>query len=204
MGRNWVRLGGENSRWKGFWGRWQANGCFRRCRGKGFCAGGMVARQTAPGCTRCVRTEKGSARTKRARAEAPRTGVYVISAWNVRGTGRTGCNRAQGSFFANETNHANITPESLGIRLGQNVFYGLNRVSPSDLHKPDMLHTVYLGLFKHMMDWIQGFLKKHGRLEAFDEVWKVFWLWHCISLGVPNSYHSSVLPDASGRWSISI
>jgi len=35
-----------------------------------------------------------------------------------------------------------------------------------------MLHTVYLGLFKHMMDWIQGFLKKHGRLEAFDEVWK--------------------------------
>jgi len=35
-----------------------------------------------------------------------------------------------------------------------------------------MLHTVYLVLFKHMMDWIQGFLKKHGRLEAFDEVWK--------------------------------
>jgi len=23
-----------------------------------------------------------------------------------------------------------------------------------------------------MMDWNQGFLKKHGRLEAFDEVWK--------------------------------
>ena len=102
MGRNWAHLGGENSRSKGFWGRWQANGCFRRCRGEGFCAGGMVARQTAPRCTRCVRTEKGSARTKRAWAEAPRTGVYVISAWNVRGTGRTGCNRAQGSFFADE------------------------------------------------------------------------------------------------------
>ena len=100
MGRNWARLGGENSLLKGFWGRWQANGCFRRCRGEGFCAGGMVARQTAPGCTRCVRTEKGSARTKRDRAEAPRTGVYVISAWNIRGTGRTACNRAQGSFFA--------------------------------------------------------------------------------------------------------
>jgi len=41
---------------------------------------------------------KGCTRTKRARAEAPRTGVYVISAWNVWGTGRTGCNRAQGSF----------------------------------------------------------------------------------------------------------
>jgi len=35
-----------------------------------------------------------------------------------------------------------------------------------------MLHTVYLGLFKHMMDWIQGFLKKHGRAQAFDDAWK--------------------------------
>jgi len=74
--------------------------------------------------------------------------------------------------WTRETDHADITPESFGIRLGQNVFYGINRVSLSDLHKPDMLNTVYLVLFKHMMDWIQGFLKRHGRLEAFDEVWK--------------------------------
>ena len=100
MGRNWAHLEGENSLSKGLWGRWQANRCFRRCRGEWFCAGGMVARQTAPGCTRCVRTEKDSARTKRAQAEAPRTGVYVISAWNVRRTRRTGCNREQGSIFA--------------------------------------------------------------------------------------------------------
>jgi len=38
-----------------------------------------------------------------------------------------------------ETDLAGITPDSLGIRLGHNVLYGLNRVSPSDLHKPDML-----------------------------------------------------------------
>jgi len=47
----------------------------------------MVARQTGPGCTRCVRTEKGSARTKRARAEAPRTEVYVIRTWISVGRG---------------------------------------------------------------------------------------------------------------------
>ena len=68
-----------------------------------------------------------------------------------------------------ETDH-DITPASLGISFGQIIFYGLPRVSPSDLHKPDMLHTVYLGIFKHMMDWIQGFLKKHGQLDALDEV----------------------------------
>jgi len=41
-----------------------------------------------------------------------------------------------------ESDRADIMRESLGIRLGQNVFSWLNLVSPSDLHKPEMLHTV--------------------------------------------------------------
>jgi len=40
-----------------------------------------------------------------------------------------------------EADHADITPESRGIRVGQNVFYGLKRVSPSDLLKPDRLQN---------------------------------------------------------------
>ena len=67
---------------------------------------------------------------------------------------------------------ARIKFRYLGINLGQNIFHGLHRVSVPDLHIPDILHKVYLGLFKHMMDWIQGFLNKHGRLQAFDDVWK--------------------------------
>jgi len=35
-----------------------------------------------------------------------------------------------------------------------------------------MLHTVYLGLLKALMDLIQAVLKKHGRLQAFDDVRK--------------------------------
>jgi len=62
--------------------------------------------------------------------------------------------------------------ETLGIDLEKGVFHGLHRVSAPGLHKPDLLHTVYLGLFKHLMDWILGFLKKHPRLQAFDNTWK--------------------------------
>jgi len=62
--------------------------------------------------------------------------------------------------------------ETPGIDLENNVFHGLHRVSAPCLHKPDLLHTVYLALFKHLMDWISGFLKKHGRLPAFDDSWK--------------------------------
>jgi len=62
--------------------------------------------------------------------------------------------------------------EMLGINLEKNVFHGLHRVSVPSLHRPDLLDTVYLGLFKHLMDWISGFLKKHARLQAFDDTWK--------------------------------
>ena len=64
------------------------------------------------------------------------------------------------------------TFNALGIKIGRNIFYGLPRVSAANLHQPDLLHTIYLGLFKHMMDWVQAFLKKHARLQAFDDAWK--------------------------------
>ena len=92
------------------------NRCFRRCRGEWFCTRGMVARQTEPGYTQCVRTEKSRAWTKRARAEAPRTGDYIISAWNVQQKRQTGCNRAQGSIFAD-------VPLQLCAILHQEVFH---------------------------------------------------------------------------------
>ena len=62
--------------------------------------------------------------------------------------------------------------ETLRIDLEKNVLQGLYRVSAPGLHKPDLLHTVYLRLFKHLMDWISGFLKKHAWLQAFDDTLK--------------------------------
>jgi len=62
--------------------------------------------------------------------------------------------------------------QRLGVKKGNNVFIGLDQVSPADLHKPDRLHNIYLGLFKHMMEWVEGCLKKHKRLQAVDDAWK--------------------------------
>jgi hypothetical protein len=52
-----------------------------------------------------------------------------------------------------------------------NAFWGMPRVNPYDLNKPDILHNIYLGMLKHMMEWVQGFLKNHYRLEEFDKGW---------------------------------
>jgi len=58
------------------------------------------------------------------------------------------------------------------VKIGRNLFTELYRVNPADLHKPDLLHNIYLHLFKHMMEWVKGFLKKHKRQQAFDNAWK--------------------------------
>jgi len=60
----------------------------------------------------------------------------------------------------------------MNLGIGQNRFNRLDPVLASDLYKPDILHTIYLGLFNNMMDWIEAFLKKDGRQQIFDEVWK--------------------------------
>ena len=55
------------------------------------------------------------------------------------------------------------------MNIVRNVFTELYRVNPADLHKLDLLHNIYLGLFQHMMEWVTGFLKKHKRQQAFDD-----------------------------------
>ena len=62
--------------------------------------------------------------------------------------------------------------QQVGVKSGRNVIAELYRVNPADRHKPDLLHNVHLGLFKHMMEWVEGFLKKHKRQQAFDDAWK--------------------------------
>jgi hypothetical protein len=52
-----------------------------------------------------------------------------------------------------------------------NPFSGLPRVNPADLHKPDLLHNIYLGLLKHIMEWLESFLKAHHRMDDFDKAW---------------------------------
>ena len=61
---------------------------------------------------------------------------------------------------------------AVGVRMNRNIFVGIPRVTVPLLFKPDVLHNIYLGLFKHMMQWIEDFLKKHDRQAVFDEVWK--------------------------------
>jgi hypothetical protein len=40
-----------------------------------------------------------------------------------------------------------------------------------DLPKPDMLHTMHIGMLKHIMEWLQSFLKDYMRFNRFNNLW---------------------------------
>jgi len=85
--------------------------------------------------------------------------------YRARDYARYQCYKPENQTSGSETDDAHV----MNLGIGQNIFHGLDR---PDLYKPAILHTIYLGLFKHMMDWIGAFLQKLGRLQAFDQVWK--------------------------------
>ena len=55
-------------------------------------------------------------------------------------------------------------------RLQPNVLTGFPYSNAVDVHVPDMLHTVYLGLLKHVSGWVDDFLAFHNRQGIFDDV----------------------------------
>jgi hypothetical protein len=52
------------------------------------------------------------------------------------------------------------------------VLWGLPHSDAYDLHRPDILHNIYLGMYQHVMSWIDGFLEEHDRMENFEAIWR--------------------------------
>jgi Plavaka transposase len=58
-----------------------------------------------------------------------------------------------------------------GVQQNEGVFWSAKCVGQTNLVTPDVLHTVYLGILKHMMDWIVGFLEYHKLMDRFNKLW---------------------------------
>ncbi|KAF8432002.1 hypothetical protein BGX38DRAFT_1103357, partial [Terfezia claveryi] len=62
--------------------------------------------------------------------------------------------------------------DSEGIKPLRNALWTQKGIIPPLMVRGDILHNILLGLLKHLMEWIEGFLRKHKRLEAFDKIWE--------------------------------
>jgi len=65
---------------------------------------------------------------------------------------------------------ANVRLASFDVHQGYNLLWDLDCMT-SDLPKPNLLHTMQLGMLKHLLEWLSVFLKQHNRFEAFNNIW---------------------------------
>ena len=64
-----------------------------------------------------------------------------------------------------------ISLKAHGVKNLENALWSVPNMNPPDLVRADILHNILLGVLVHMMDWIQGFLEHHDRINAFDHIW---------------------------------
>jgi hypothetical protein len=60
--------------------------------------------------------------------------------------------------------------EARGMKCWSNVLWRTG-VVVSELPKPDLLHTMQLGMLKHLLQWLNQLLKKYNRLDRFNDLW---------------------------------
>lgn len=73
-------------------------------------------------------------------------------------------------LWERETTQSEANLRSRNVNPGFNILWYLESVT-SDLPKPDLLHTMQIGMLKHLLGWLQEFLKQHKRLDQFNDIW---------------------------------
>ena len=59
-----------------------------------------------------------------------------------------------------------------GIKRIRSVLWQIPNVRSTEIVRADLLHNVYLGILKHLMTWIEAFLKRHRRQDRFNDIWE--------------------------------
>lgn len=57
------------------------------------------------------------------------------------------------------------------VHLADRILHDLPGMTQTAIWKPDILHTLYEGVAKYLLAWLEDFLKKCSRLKAFNHIW---------------------------------
>ena len=58
-----------------------------------------------------------------------------------------------------------------GFRETGGCLWDFDLCDAHDLHRPDILHNIHIGMLHHLMKWVQDLLEEHDRLNNFDTAW---------------------------------
>jgi len=58
--------------------------------------------------------------------------------------------------------------EDPAVATSEGVFWNMRCISPMTIIVPDILHNIYVGMLKHLMDCVTSFLEQHSRIDTFN------------------------------------
>jgi len=61
--------------------------------------------------------------------------------------------------------------EDRAVGTSEGVFWTMKCISPTTIIVPDILHTIYLGMLKYLMEWVPSFLEQQSRIDKFNQLW---------------------------------
>lgn len=75
------------------------------------------------------------------------------------------------SIYRSSTQSDQEHLESVGVRWEENPLWQMQG-HVVDVAKPDVLHTVYLGVLKHLLSWLEEFLARLKLADLFNRIWR--------------------------------
>jgi len=57
------------------------------------------------------------------------------------------------------------------VGTSEGIFWNMQCISPITIFLPDIVHTIYLDMLKHLMYCDTSFLKHHSRFDKFNQLW---------------------------------
>jgi len=55
----------------------------------------------------------------------------------------------------------------------QGFFWNMKCISPMTIIVPDIPHSVYLSMLKHLIDWVTSLIEQHSRIDQFNQLWAI-------------------------------
>jgi hypothetical protein len=70
-----------------------------------------------------------------------------------------------------ERREARLYLDAQAVGTSEGDFRNIKCISLMTIPVPDVLHTVYLGMLKHLMGWVWSFVKQHSRINKSNQRW---------------------------------
>jgi len=70
-----------------------------------------------------------------------------------------------------ESQKARQYVEDWVVETWEGIFWKMKYISPTTIIIQDILHTLYVGMLKHVMDWVTTVMEGHSRIYEFNQLW---------------------------------